>query len=314
MRYPCGLFRLFAGSEPRLDTLGEPLYATPMSQAAPADGRFWAQCPACRGTERRMFVTFAPVSFARCRCGLVYKAHESADLLPRAFYEKSYFHGRKSGRDRRFAHRVRKCKRQLRMALGVQRVSRVLDVGCSFGYVLEAAHQLGLEAAGTDISSYAVEVCQERGYRAAVGDLSRLPFDDGEFDLVVMKHVLEHTPDPRQALEEVRRVLAPGGLVMVMVPSLLYWKGWLLRRTYRYFRPDDLGRQHYFYCTPRTLETLLQSAQYNVLSASKAFVRRHGLPWPLEWLRFAGLWAWQRAATALFLQREAFAIAQRGEQ
>jgi SAM-dependent methyltransferase len=199
--------------------------------------------------------------------------------------------------------------RQLEAALSVNSARKVLDVGCSFGYVMEAANRLGLDGAGTDISSYAVDVCRQRGYRAEVGTLEKLPFGDGEFDLVVMKHVLEHTPDPKGALAEVRRVMAPGGLVMVMVPSLLYWKAWLLRRSYRYFRPDDLGGQHYFYCTPATLTTLLQNAGATVLASSKAFIRPKGLPMPFEVLRFFSLWVWQQVTTRLFLQREAFALA-----
>lgn len=198
---------------------------------------------------------------------------------------------------------------QIKMALAVQPLSTVLDIGCSFGYVIEAARRLGLAGAGTDISEHAIGECRKRGYRAETGSLDRLPFGEGEFDLVVMKHVLEHTPDPVQALAEVRRVSRPDGLVMIMVPSLRYWKAWLLRKSYRYFRPDDLGRQHYFYCTPSTLRRLLERAGYEVITTSKAFARPHGWIAPLESVRFGVLWLWHSAALGLHMQREVFAIA-----
>lgn len=160
------------------------------------------------------------------------------------FYEKDYFHGRKSGRDKRFEHRVRKAMRMINGVRQFGELRSVLDTGCSFGHGVEAGRRLGLDSAGTDISQYAVDVCRSRGLRAEQGTLQKLPFSNAEFDLVMLKHVMEHVPDPAVALAELRRVLRPNGRLLIAVPDLDYWKGHLLRRSYRYFRPDDLGQQH----------------------------------------------------------------------
>jgi len=53
------------------------------------------------------------------------------------------------------------------------------------------------------------------------GDVQRLPYEDGLFDAFVCSHVLEHVPDDRLALRELRRVLRPGGWGIVMVPVCL---------------------------------------------------------------------------------------------
>jgi SAM-dependent methyltransferase len=50
------------------------------------------------------------------------------------------------------------------------------------------------------------------------GDLTKLPFQDGSFDVIMCYHVLEHIPDDRGAMRELARVLAPGGLALVQVP------------------------------------------------------------------------------------------------
>ena len=277
----------------------------------------WSACPVCEAREAASYVSFPELEFGRCTtCGVVYKRSEQADIRPAEFYEKAYFHGRKSGRDKRFEHRVRKAMRQLAGPLRFIQARSLLDIGCSFGYIIEAGRRLGLESAGSDISQYAVGVCQERGFRAKVASLEQLPFETGEFDIVMMRHVLEHTPHPKQALQEVTRVLSPGGVVMVAVPDLHYWKGDYRRKTYRYFRPDDLGQQHYVYYSDDTLRQLLESSGFEVLSQSKAIFQetraKKNPLWRLgESLRFGGVWAWTQTARMLRMRREIVCIARK---
>lgn len=52
-------------------------------------------------------------------------------------------------------------------------------------------------------------------------DLTAVPLGDGSFDAVVCNHVMEHIPDDRAALREIRRILAPGGWALVMTPILV---------------------------------------------------------------------------------------------
>lgn len=55
--------------------------------------------------------------------------------------------------------------------------------------------------------------------KKVIADGQRLPFSDEEFDLVFSKHVFEHLPNPQSALEEIDRVLQPGGSFIVLVPN-----------------------------------------------------------------------------------------------
>lgn len=92
---------------------------------------------------------------------------------------------------------------------------RVLDVGCGIGDFL-AYHG---DAVGVDINSHCVDHCLDNGLQACVMEEDHLPFGDGEYDTVVLDNVLEHLADPAPLLGEIRRVLRPGGAVVLGVPG-----------------------------------------------------------------------------------------------
>jgi len=99
---------------------------------------------------------------------------------------------------------------------------RVLDIGCGGGNMPKALrhYRPDLEVWGTDLSQQALRAANREPdgarFAAAVGE--QLPFRDGFFDAVTMFDVLEHIPDPRQALAEVRRILKANGLFHLFLP------------------------------------------------------------------------------------------------
>jgi SAM-dependent methyltransferase len=119
------------------------------------------------------------------------------------------------------------------LALLPQR-GRVLEVGCGAGRFLRAigASRPGLALTGVDVSRNALARLTERapGIEVRQGDAERLPARDAEFDAVLVIDVLEHLRQPERALAELRRVLAPGGLLHLHVPCegdpLCLWR-WL---------------------------------------------------------------------------------------
>ncbi|MDO8862770.1 class I SAM-dependent methyltransferase [Haliea sp. E1-2-M8] len=113
----------------------------------------------------------------------------------------------------------------------LHRGERVLDLGCGEGRHVIAAYILGeVHAVGVDLSGEDLRKAQQRfaefaepGNERKQLDLTEasalaLPFPDASFDKVICSEVLEHIPDYRAALREVRRVLKPSGLLCVSVP------------------------------------------------------------------------------------------------
>jgi SAM-dependent methyltransferase len=112
---------------------------------------------------------------------------------------------------------------------------RILDAGCGTGRNLAEFGRLG-PAEGVDHSRRAVEFCRARGLQGVrEGTIEELPFEDGRFDLIFATDVLEHLPDDRVALYELRRVSAPGARLVVTVPAY----DWLWSdhdRSYHHYR------------------------------------------------------------------------------
>ncbi len=97
--------------------------------------------------------------------------------------------------------------------------ARVLDAGCGSGRTLEELVDYG-EATGIELDSDAAELARARGIaEIAVGRLEELPWPQDSFDLITCLDVIEHTPDDRAALLELRRVCRPGGFLLVTVPA-----------------------------------------------------------------------------------------------
>lgn len=248
-------------------------------------------------------------SWVRCACGLVYKTGEAADSCAGAGYGEAYFETYRSRRRRRIA----KARSQILDALEYAPAGAVLDVGCSLGYALEAARSLGLDACGADVSEYAVAECSKLGFDARVGSLEALPFEDGSFAIVVMKHVLEHTPLPRMALAEAARVLEPAGALFVAVPNADYFKAVRSPQTSRFFRGEG-GRAHYAYYTPATLGRLLEQQGFGVVQVHPCLVHRRA--GALRWARdvaaaLAGRWIGRAVASRVGLRKEFWMVAVR---
>lgn len=284
-----------------------------MRAAVAARTTFLPRCPVCEADGSTSVIDFPELAFVRCAsCGLIYKREQ----VPRLGhgYEEEYFRTNRAKYLERWDHRVRKCRRQLLACLEYAPHARdVLDIGCSAGYVLEAARSLGLDPTGVDCSTFAVQRCRERGYRAEPGDLTQLPLPDASFDIVTLKHTLEHVQHPMRGLKEIARVLRPGGVAFLIVPDAAYYKIILMPRRGRSFRPNRRGWQHHVYFYERNLAEAARLAGLVPLKQGKDIFRRRlargGLRAAWERLRHLWLLLWVATCRATHLRREIQLIA-----
>jgi SAM-dependent methyltransferase len=281
-----------------------------MNSAPPLQHTIMAQCPLCARTDAATYAAFPVMTWVRCRCGLIYmrSAADYGVAIAAAGAPNLHY-------SRRLRRRISKSRHQILDALNHTRPGALLDIGCALGYTLQAARELGLDASGVEIDEAAVEFCRAQGFDVQVGTLSHLPFEADRFQIITMKHVLEHTPDPRQALAEVRRILKPGGALFIAVPHAGYRRAVRDPQHAKFYQPTPTGAEggHYIYYTPATLTQLLASCGFEVVRVHPHLVHRSA-PAPLRLLQYllAPLrWAAQQVLSALALRKEFWLVAVR---
>jgi SAM-dependent methyltransferase len=177
--------------------------------------------------------------------------------------------------------------------LGVRRGDLLLDMGCGAGRHAFESFRKGARVVAFDYSAAelkdvaglfaAMREAGEEGLMAATtnGDALRLPFPDNTFDRVIASEVLEHVTDDQVALDEIFRVLKPGGTVAATVPS------WLPEQicwahSEEYHAPVVEGGHVRIYSEP-TLRARMRAAGLRPGAAHHA----HALHSPYWWLKCA---------------------------
>lgn len=115
--------------------------------------------------------------------------------------------------------------------------SRVLDAGCGLSVWLTPEYRQLYNITGVDVQPESIAACHSiyPGEDYRLGDLYALEFPDGMFDAVVMREVVEHFTQPERAINEVLRVLRPGGLFILTTPNYDSWLLHIIEHTYNRF-------------------------------------------------------------------------------
>lgn len=172
---------------------------------------------------------------------------------------------------------------------------KILDAGCGTGMNLLHFENKGHAAFGFDLAPEAVSAVRTRGFQKVVrASITEIPCATGTFDLACSFEVIDEVPDQARAIQELHRVLKPGGFLLLRLPAF----NWL-----RSSHDDDIGTLRRF--TLPEMETALQHAGFTIcrstyansllfpVAALRRFLKRFGigsgtdtkpLPAGLRWL------------------------------
>ena len=155
----------------------------------------------------------------------------------------------------------RRARKDLRFISRYQAPGSLLDVGCSYGFFLEAARVAGWKAVGLEPAPLPADYARrESGLEVHSATIAAAPLEPGSFDLVSFLDSFEHHVTPREALAAAARWLKPGGRIYLKLPNLA-------SLTYRLAGKEwtaIFGPGHPHYYSPARLRRLLEQAGFAI--------------------------------------------------
>jgi SAM-dependent methyltransferase len=195
----------------------------------------------------------------RCReCGLIYlDPRPTPTELPRIYppnYHAFDFSPERFG----FVYRVRRsleARRALQWCRGLRDDARILDVGCGDGFHLRLLRDFGRPTwtlEGVDANDRAIDAARRAGLTVHHGTIEQLSLPAASYDLVLLIATIEHVDDPAGVLRAVRRLLKPGGRVVIVTDNTAtldfavfggrHWGGYHFPRHFNLFNRGTLKR------------------------------------------------------------------------
>src|SRR5262245_55759586 len=239
--------------------------------------RFDLACLLCGSKERAVVHEKPPFRIVRCgRCSLVYTLPRLAPAAIEAMYQTDYW---KSDAAKDFGYTDYLADEPLYVKTFTMRgrwiarhrppPGRALDVGCAAGFALTALQRLGYDVQGVEISREMVEVARrrlgaERVHHGTLDGLAASGALRGPFDLITLFDVVEHVEDPIALLAAAKRLLAPGGIVVLETQNVRSAFARLLGVRWTHYK----FQEHLYHFDPATVRTLLAKAGFEVVACT----------------------------------------------
>lgn len=217
----------------------------------------------------------------RCRyCGLLYVGTRRNDFAAAAMASLKLVNDAIEDAERSL--RARADRERLQRLRRHVSGGRLLDVGAAAGQFMAVAHDAFTEVIGIEPDPVASAQGRDAGFDVRTGNVEDLQLEGG-FDAVAMLRVVEHLDSPRAALQRVRDLLRPGGVVLIETPTVD--NRWFERAPSRW---RQLIPDRYYFFSRHTLEILLRTCGLEPVEHQKVS-RRVSTRFAADRLRRAGL-------------------------
>ena len=180
---------------------------------------------------------------------------------------------------------------------------RVLEVGCSTGYISQLMKERNCTVTGIEVDADAAQCAANHCEEVQVLDLNSPEWITGlsenRFDAVLLGDVLEHLVDPARVLSQIREVLAPNGSLVISLPNIVHWETrvQVLLGRFNYQSCGTLDHTHLRFFTLKTARELIESAGCRIVRFHPAVGGRatgHLRPiWQILARMLPGLFAYQ---------------------
>ena len=231
------------------------------------------KCPVCDARKFNVFWAMHDYKLARCLvCGMVWDSCPPKDL--ESFYNKSYFlnSNPKGGyanyfegmaiNRRTFYERIKRINQR------IVKKEKMLDVGSALGDSLVEAKRLGWkDLYGVELSKYAANQSKKKKLKISIGSLRSAKYPSNYFDVVTLQDVIEHFKDPAREVNEIYRILEPGGIVFIVTPDVDGIWSQLLKKMWYHYKPGE----HIMYFSQNTLKRILSNHRFKNIETRKTY-------------------------------------------
>ena len=256
-----------------------------MTAAASSDSQEITRCQLChseRRTEKFRDGTFTVYTCAEC--GFVYVSPRLQGQALLDVYNEDYWKS-DNPKERGYADYASESalylktyrKRMKLVSRWLPEKGRVLDVGCAAGYFLRVAQEHGHDVHGVELSeSIAKEAIaalgEDRVFHGFLDDcVEARGWEDHSFDLVTIWDVIEHVPEPQALLASIRRMIKPGGKLLLETQNVASRFAAKMGKAWHHYKHDE----HIYHFNPETLGKLLDACGFDVLACGSKFAGKY---------------------------------------
>ena len=224
-------------------------------------GPFYSSCPACGGENLKRRWEVNSYTIARCAgCSLVFVQNilTTGELAAHyATVEDAAYIDSNADCLNYYYYRLRE-----QIESRFPQPGKLLDVGCSAGWFLDVMK--GWECHGCEIVPKDADLARRRyADRIVTGSFEDYPLREDYFDVIALQDVFDHFRDPLPALAKCRRMLKPGGLIVIKVHNISCLYAKLCGRRFYALLPPS----HLFYYDGKTLPRILTSVGFHVVDS-----------------------------------------------
>lgn len=138
---------------------------------------------------------------------------------------------------------------------------RLVDVGCSYGIFVKAAQDEGFDASGIEPAKNAAAYAKQKFHvNVFQGTLDEAKVKENTYDIVTLYDVLEHIPNLKPFLKEIRRVLKPGGFLVVQSPNVESYAFQILKTNWNWL----LVPNHLWHFSKKSLSNVLEENGFTI--------------------------------------------------
>jgi 2-polyprenyl-3-methyl-5-hydroxy-6-metoxy-1,4-benzoquinol methylase len=172
-------------------------------------------CPACNSDQKQSVGKKNGFELVTCSsCSSLYTTF--TPWYTSEMYYQNYYDGNNSEQPSFVAKRLLEIVAEF---LPYKKTNQMLDLGCGAGGFMHAARASGWNVKGIDVSEPTVQHLREQGFEVFHGELSQLPTESEQFDVITAAELVEHLTDPAALLREAYRLLRPGGVIWLTTPN-----------------------------------------------------------------------------------------------